>query len=185
VSKRYDGYLKQFDAALQNAGAVDREDIVREIESHLALAEQRGTSALDEVIDELGPPQKLAEAYQSALDIRKVANASVSSKLFGVAARHPRAAAAGPIVATGLFLMLAGVLANIALLQPLAPQFLPGFIGKFMLGGLARTAEATATLGWSLTALGGALALACLFAASRHARHAWDRLILAHEALAT
>jgi uncharacterized membrane protein len=186
MSKQYDGYLRQFDAALQKTGAVDRLDIVREIESHLSLAEQRGTSTLHDLIAELGPPQKLAEAYQSALGIRKAANASASSKLFGIAARQARAGAlaAPSIVATGFLLIFAGAFAVIALLQPLAPESLPGFIGKFMLGGLARTAEATATLGWSLTAFGGALALGCLLAASMHARHAWHRLVLAQEALA-
>jgi uncharacterized membrane protein len=186
MSKQSDAYLRQFDAALQKAGAVDREDIVREIESHLSLAERRGPSALDGVIAELGPPQKLAEAYRSALGIQKVANSSASSKLFGVAARHPRAGghAAASVVATALLLTIAGVFAVIALLQPLAPESLPGFIGKFMLGGLARTAEATATLGWSLTALGGALALGCVIAALRHARHAGHRFVAAQATLA-
>src|SRR3954447_5671430 len=102
MSKQSDAYLRQFDAALQKAGAVDREDIVREIESHLSLAEHRGPSALDGVIAELGPPQKLAEAYRAGLGIRKVGNASVLSKLFGVAARHARASghAAAAVVTT-------------------------------------------------------------------------------------
>ena len=186
MSKQSDAYLRQFDAALQKAGAVDRGDIVREIESHLSLAEQRGPSALAGAIAELGPPQKLAEAYRSALGIRKAANASALSKLSGMATRHARAGgrAAASVVATALLLTIAGAFAVIALLQPLTPESLPGFIGKFMLGGLARTAEATATLGWSLTALGGALALGCVIAASRQARHAWHRLVAAQATLA-
>jgi uncharacterized membrane protein len=180
MSKRYDDYLRRFDAALEKAGATDRQDIVREIESHLSLAERRGVPVLDEVIAELGAPEKLAEAYRSALGIRKVENASVGSKFAAVAARHGRASvsAAGSIAVIGLFLTLAGVFAAIAALQPLVPHSLPGFIGKFMLGGLARTAEATATLGWSLTVLGAVLAVGCLIAASTHARHAWHRWAL-------
>lgn len=185
MPKRYDGYLRTFDAALQEAGAVDRQDIVREIESHLSLAEQRGTWALDDLIAELGPPEKLAEAYRSALGVPKAVHANAASRLFGLAARQAQvgAPAARSIAATGLLLVLAGLFADIALLQPFAPQYLPGFIGKFMLGGLARTAGATATLGWSLTALGAALTLGCLLAASTHARHALRRFIPAQATL--
>lgn len=181
MSKQYDAYLKRFDAALEEAGAVDRQDIVREIESHLSLAERRGTAALDGVIAELGPPEKLAEAYLSELGVRKTAKAFVAIKLPRVTAYHIRAGAfaARSIAVSGFLLVLAGVFTVIALLQPLTPQSLPGFIGKFMLGGLARTPEATATLGWSLTAVGGALALACLFAALAQARHAWHHLATA------
>jgi uncharacterized membrane protein len=178
MSKQYDAYLRQLDAALEKAGAADRRDIVREIESHLSLAEQRGASALADLIAELGSPETLADAYRSALGARRGATLSVSSKLLGAAARHARTGGSvlRASVMPGLLLMLAGLFAVIALLQPLMPQWLPGFIGKIMLGGLARTAGATATLGWSMTALGGALATMCVLAAVTNARHAWRRL---------
>ncbi|MEP7007550.1 MAG: hypothetical protein ABI810_16325 [Sphingomonas bacterium] len=179
MPKPYEDYLRQFDAALQKIGAVDRQDILREIESHLSLADRRGMAALDAFIAELGSPQKLAESYRLALGFKQPPTPSFPSRLVGITARHARtgATAAGAIVATTLLLTLAGLFALIALLQPLAPQSLPGFIGKFMLGGIARTAEATATLGWSLTAIGGALACGCLLAASTNAKRAWHLLL--------
>jgi hypothetical protein len=187
MPKRYEDYLKQFDAALGKTGANDRDDITREIESHLALAAQRGPSGLDDAIAELGPPMALAEAYRLALNIPKSANGSVLSEVLRVAAGRARARAfvIRSIMLTGLLLLLAAIFASLALLQPFAPQDLPGFIGKFMLGGLARTTQGTTMLGWSLTVLGGALAVGSLFAASTQARHAWRRLILTKAALAT
>lgn len=179
MPKPYEDYLSQFDAALQKIGAIDRQDILREIESHLSLADRRGTAALDELIAELGSPQKLAESYQLALGLKQSPAPPFASRLVEIGTRHTRtsASAAGPVVATTLLLTLAGMFALIALLQPLAPQSMPGFIGKFMLGGIARTPEATAALGWSLTAIGGALTLGCLVAASTNARRVWHRLL--------
>lgn len=179
MPKPYEDYLRQFDAALQKIGAVDRQDILREIESHLSLADRRGTAALDEFIAELGSPQKLAESYRLAFGFKQPPTPAFASRLVETVARHAHAgaSAAGPVAATMLLLMLASLSGMIALLQPLAPQSLPGFIGKLMLGGIARTAEATATLGWLLTAIGSALTLACLLAASTNARRAWHRLL--------
>jgi len=187
MSKRYEDYLKQFDTALGKTGANDRDDIMREIESHLALAAQRGPSGLDDAIAELGPPMALAEAYRLALDIPKSATGSVLSEVLRVAAGRARARAflIRSTALTGLLLMLAAMFASIALLQPFAPQDLPGFIGKFMLGGLARTTERTTMVGWSLTVLGGLLAVGSLFAASTQARNAWRRLVLTKAAPAT
>lgn len=55
-------YLTQFEAALVRFPTAERQDIVREIESHIAEAVSAGASVAD-VLVRLGAPDRLARAY--------------------------------------------------------------------------------------------------------------------------
>ncbi|HYF81130.1 MAG TPA: DUF1700 domain-containing protein [Symbiobacteriaceae bacterium] len=55
-------YLEQFEAGLRGLPAAERQDIVREIESHIAEAVSAGSSVAD-VLVRLGAAERLARAY--------------------------------------------------------------------------------------------------------------------------
>lgn len=55
-------YLEQFEAGLQGLPSAERQDIVREIESHIAEAVSAGSSVAD-VLVRLGAAERLARAY--------------------------------------------------------------------------------------------------------------------------
>lgn len=55
-------YLEQFEAGLRGLPAAERQDIVREIESHIAEAVSAGNSVAD-VLVRLGAADRLARAY--------------------------------------------------------------------------------------------------------------------------
>lgn len=59
-------YLATFREGLRGAPSADRDEYIREIESHIAEATARGEHAVD-VLDRLGPPDKLAKAYRVEL----------------------------------------------------------------------------------------------------------------------
>lgn len=56
-------YLRQLEAGLSGLPAAERAELVREIESHLAEAESAGRP-LAEVLEKLGPADRLARAYR-------------------------------------------------------------------------------------------------------------------------
>jgi uncharacterized membrane protein len=72
-------YLEQFRLHLRRIPAPEREEIAREITSHFAEARAQGRQ-VTEVIDRLGPPQRLARSYQTEtiLDRRGTARSFVS-----------------------------------------------------------------------------------------------------------
>lgn len=59
-------YIEQFRAGLGRLRPADRDELVREIESHIAEATEAGRP-LAEVLEKLGPADKLARAYSAEL----------------------------------------------------------------------------------------------------------------------
>ncbi len=55
-------YLQRFDHSLAQMGAADRMELVAEIRSHIAEAEQAG-SPLEGILERLGTPDRLARGY--------------------------------------------------------------------------------------------------------------------------
>jgi len=61
-------YLARLRDGLKSAPALEREECVREIESHIAEAVASG-ERLEDVLEKLGPPEKLARAYSLELTL--------------------------------------------------------------------------------------------------------------------
>ena len=61
-----DRYLARFREGLKSAPPEERQEFVSEIDSHIAEAIARGEHVTD-VLDRLGPPERLAKAYRAEL----------------------------------------------------------------------------------------------------------------------
>lgn len=75
-------YLAAFRAGLRGAPSAERDEYIREIESHIAEATARGEQAVD-VLERLGPADRLARAYRVELTLSS-GNNSLVWRVFAV-----------------------------------------------------------------------------------------------------
>jgi uncharacterized membrane protein len=174
-------YLRRLKWSLRRLPAEDRAAIDQEIRSHLLEKGAVSAAALQETLRELGEPHELAAGYLQEFDmldaLSRPAPARLLFALLGRIARNLRIAPSA-IAGCAFYILSASFLA-IAMLKPFAAEGLPGFIGKFGLGGLARTPAATDLLGWVLLPLGLALALICYLSGTAILRRAARSLLSA------
>jgi uncharacterized membrane protein len=85
-------YLEQFRLHLRRIAAPEREEITREITSHFAEARAQGRN-VEEVIERLGPPHRLARSYQTETILNRRGTAGSFVAVF---------TAAAPLVSTSL-----------------------------------------------------------------------------------
>ena len=63
MDKILNDYLEKVDKYLKPMKVTDRMDIIKEIESDMAELREHGGLSANEIIDRLGEPKKLAQAY--------------------------------------------------------------------------------------------------------------------------
>lgn len=63
MDKTLNDYLEKVDKYLKPMKVTDRMDIIKEIESDMAELREHGGLSANEIIDRLGEPKKLAQAY--------------------------------------------------------------------------------------------------------------------------
>ena len=166
VESRINLYLDELAAALHLLAPAEKENILREIRSHLEEEGARDMVSLEAAISDLGNPRELADCYAreqrlSAARVRRW----FPLLLLVMLAHSVRSVKAAPALAVGASLyFFAAAFTIIALIRPLAPDGLAGFVGKFGLGPYARTPEQMNTLGWALLPVGLTLAVAAALA---------------------
>ena len=70
MDKILNDYLEKVDKYLKPMKVTDRMDIIKEIESDMAELREHGGLSANEIIDRLGEPKKLAQAYLGGNDHR-------------------------------------------------------------------------------------------------------------------
>jgi uncharacterized membrane protein len=75
-------YLSSFRHGLKGAPAAEREEFVREIESHIAEAQAAG-EPVGTILYRLGPPERLAKAYRAELTLNS-GNGHIVWRFFAV-----------------------------------------------------------------------------------------------------
>ena len=159
--EQIENYLQQFETSLRGLNPEDRADVLAEIRSHLFERAEHGEAATAAALGELGTPHKLARVYPQEYNLSAALSRQTPRQLLAallrVVKRNTRAAIFAGVACCFYFFAVAS--SGIAFLKPLAPDGLPGFIGKFGLGGMARTPQAMDVLGWALIPIGVALAV--------------------------
>ena len=76
-------YLDRFESQLSSVPSAERGEMVREIENHIAEATHSGT-ALDAVLQALGPAERLADAYRVELALQKKSGLTGATRIFAI-----------------------------------------------------------------------------------------------------
>lgn len=165
VQARVDRYLAQLRRALVDVPVGEREELVREIESHLVDAyaesssgvESSPTARIEEAIDRLGDPSTYAEALASEHRLRRATTgfrpASLLGSLLGRVGQGLGQAVGGLLFAFGYIALL--VVAIATTVKPFVPEsglwIHPG--GGWSLSMIEQPG-ATEVLGWWIIPIG-------------------------------
>ncbi len=130
-----EAYLSNFRQALRSVPEGERNDVVREIESHIAESRAGGASTAD-VLRQLGPAEKLARAYRAELLLSGGGGANWLARLFGIAGLLLTASIPSMVVIpvlgiTGGAFVVGGVAAIGGAMIPFAPITVAGHSGAF------------------------------------------------------
>lgn len=166
MDKILNDYLEKVDKYLKPMKVTDRMDIIKEIESDMAELREHGGLSANEIIDRLGEPKKLAQAYLGET-ITETKGMSFR-KLGAMIAFYSMAGLGGIIILpvtgiTSIALILSGILCPLCGLAKLLASFVGydmPFIG-FRLGGFSASPALTlilsiivglvfAAIGWGL-----------------------------------
>lgn len=166
MDKILNDYLEKVDKYLKPMKVTDRMDIIKEIESDMAELREHGGLSANEIIDRLGEPKKLAQAYLGET-ITETKGMSFR-KLGAMIAFYSMAGLGGIIILpvtgiTSIALILSGILCPLCGLVKLLASFVGydiPFIG-FQLGSFSASPALTlilsiivglvfAAIGWGL-----------------------------------
>jgi uncharacterized membrane protein len=180
---RIRGYLYVLDSSLRTFLRRDiAADAVREVESHIrervreTLAMPNERDALNRLLDDLGPPHRLARAYSAEMAVDE---AVTTGRLLAIL----RAIASLAITTTegflaGLALFVGYTTAAAALIVAIAKPIFPNNVGIVTVNGQFRSAglefalppNAVVTHGWSVAAVCAVLGTVLLVITHRAAR---------------
>ena len=151
MDKILNDYLEKVDKYLKPMKVTDRMDIIKEIESDMAELREHGGLSANEIIDRLGEPKKLAQAYLGET-ITETKGMSFR-KLGAMIAFYSMAGLGGIIILpvtgiTSIALILSGILCPLCGLVKLLASFVGydiPFIG-FQLGSFSASPALTLIL---------------------------------------
>ncbi len=137
-----DRYLELFRVNLRGVPAHEREEIIREITSHFAEARAQGRDVL-EVIERLGPPERLARSYRAEallLSVFMAAAPLISTSIASILIVPLLLASAVGMTLGGVATIVAGIVSFVApglvRVDPATPfgQILALVVGTIALG---------------------------------------------------
>jgi len=172
-------YLLRLKKALREADPAEQEEILSDIRSliseHLETAD-RSATAVDMVLQRLGPPEALAEAYRTEGLLAQAAHSTAPTVLIRAALRSAAHGVLGFLTAFVVFIgyTLSLGFAIVAILKPFAPETTGLWVGegKFYFGtfvGLPTTGIHE-VLGYWAIPVAGLLALLSFILTTRLAR---------------